>query len=54
MPTIPKNAQSRKQKHTKRKDLYRHQINLGTPKVGLKHQQPQPNHELLSDWEAAS
>lgn len=54
MPTIQKNARLRKQKHIKRKELYRNQINLGNPQVFLQHEQSQQNHELLSDWEAAS
>lgn len=54
MPTILTNSRQRKQKHIKRKDQYRHKIDLGTPKVPLNNEQHKQNHELLSDWEAAS
>ncbi len=54
MPTIQTSFQPRKQKHSKRKDKYRHQINLGNPKVPLGNKQYKQNHELLSDWENAS
>lgn len=54
MPTIPTSTIKRNQKHLKHKDRYRHQIDLGTPKVPLSKGQHQQNHEFLSDWEDAS
>lgn len=54
MPTISTNRKQHKIKKIKRKDRYRHQIDLGTPQLPLSKKQHPQNHELLSDWDAAS
>lgn len=54
MPTSLTKRKQHKTNKIKRKDRYRHQIDLGTPQVPLSNKQHLQNHELLSDWEAAS